>query len=85
MESLLEALAMYADENLIGHYEQENSLSMRAARHRVDVLSDRLEALGPEAKKLVEELRKKLLYIDFNNEQAALRAGISIGLELGRL
>jgi len=85
METLIDALARYANENLIFRLQQDTALETRAACYRVEQLTSQLESLGPEAEKWMGELRAELATIDVNNEQAILRAGISIGLELGRL
>lgn len=85
METLIDALTRYADENLMLRLLQDTAPQTRAAWDKVERLAGRLEALGPEAEKWMGELRDELVTIDFNYERAVLRAGISIGLELGRL
>jgi len=85
METLIDALTLYAVENLIPRFQRETAPQTRAAWHKVDQLVEQLKALGPEAEKYVEKLHVELLTIDSNHERATLLAGISIGLELGRL
>jgi len=85
MDTLMDALTRYTDENLMLQLLQETAPQTKAAWCRVEELTNRLNALGPEAEKWTEELRDELVTIDFHYEQAVLRAGISIGLELGRL
>lgn len=85
METLLDALSLYAAENLIPRFQQETATQTRAAWHKVDQLVEQLKALSPEADRYLEQLHSELLAIDFNHERAVLQAGLSIGLELGRL
>jgi len=85
METLIDALLRYANENLVRRLQQDTAAETRAACNRVDQLTSQLEALGPEAEKWMGELRGEQAMIDVNNERAVLLAGISIGLELGRL
>lgn len=85
MESLIDALTLYAAENLIFRFQQETAVQTRAAWREVDRLTNQLETVSPEAKKWMEALKEELLKIDINQERAVLLAGISIGLELGRL
>ena len=85
MESLIDALTLYAAENLISRFQQETAVQTRAAWREVDRLTTQLETVSPEAKKWMEALKEELLKIDINQERAVLLAGISIGLELGRL
>jgi len=85
METLIDVLVRYAAENVVSRFERENFAQTWAASDKVDELTERLEALSPEAKQLMEELKKEQVTIDFDQERAALLAGISIGLELGRL
>ena len=85
MESLIDALTLYAAENLISRFQQETAVQTRSAWREVDRLTNQLETVSPEAKKWMEALKEELLKIDINQERAVLLAGISIGLELGRL
>lgn len=85
MESLIDVLAIYAAENLIPRFQEETATQTRAAWREVNQLTGQLKALGPETEKWVEALKLELLKIDTNQERATLLAGISIGLELGRL
>ncbi len=85
METLVDALTQYANETLIPRFERETAGRTRAIWHKVDELTEQLEALGPDAERWMGELKKELLNIDVNHERATLLAGISIGLELGRL
>ena len=85
MESLIDALTIYDAENLISRFQQETAVQTRAAWREVDRLTNQLETVSPEAKKWMEALKEELLKIDINQERAVLLAGISIGLELGRL
>ena len=85
MEPLIDALTIYAAENLIPRFQKETAAQTRAAWRKVNQLVSQLKALDPEAEKWIEALKAEMLKIDTNQERAALLAGISIGLELGRL
>ena len=85
MEDLIDVLAIYAAEYLIPRFQEETAAQTRAAWREVNQLAGQLKALGPEAEEWVEALKLELLKIDTNHERATLLAGISIGLELGRL
>ena len=85
MESLTDALVLYANENLVSRFQRETAAQTRVAWRKVDQLTEQLKASGPEAVKLMDQLKEELLTIDSNHERATLLAGISIGLELGRL
>ena len=58
---------------------------IRGARIRADRLKEELRILAPEAEERLEKLETELGSIHFCREQAFLLAGVSIGLELGRL
>ena len=85
MTELIDALTLYANENLIPRFQRETAAQTRIAWRNVDQLTEQLKELGPEAGERIEQLKEELLTIDGNHERAALLAGISIGLELGRL
>lgn len=85
MSDLIDDLSLYAAENLIPRFQQETAAQTRAAWRKVDQLVEQLKALSPEAEQYLEQLHGELLTIDFNRERAILQAGLSIGLELGRL
>ena len=85
MEALLEALTLYAEENLIFPLVQAYTPQIRGARIRVDRLKEELRVLAPEAEERLEKLETELGSSQSCLEQAFLLAGISIGLELGRL
>ena len=85
MEALLEALTLYAEENLIFPLVQAYTPQIRGARIRADRLKEELRVLAPEAEEHLEKLETELGSIHSCREQAFLLAGVSIGLELGRL
>jgi len=85
MEKLIDVLMQYAAENLVFRFGKETALQTQEAWEKVDELIERLEALGPEEKQWMKELKKELSTIDLDHERTTLLAGISIGLELGRL
>ena len=49
METLLDALTLYAAENLIPRFQRETAAQTRTAWHKVDRLVEQLRALSPEA------------------------------------
>ena len=61
MESLIDALTLYAAENLISRFQQETAVQTRAAWREVDRLTNQLETVSPEAKKWMEALKEELL------------------------
>ena len=85
METLLEVLTQYAEENLVPRFLREHAPQIQTARLRADRLAEKLEALAPEAEEWVEKLENEWGSVNFCREQAFLLSGISIGLELGRL
>lgn len=85
MKTLIDALIVYAAENLIPHFRKETATQTRAACHKAGQPTDQLKALSPEAKRWMDARKTEQLTINGNQERAALLAGISIGLELGRL
>ena len=85
METLLEVLAQYAEENLMLRLLREYTPQIQAAQLRADQLKKELKVLAPEAEARLEKLETELSGIHFCREQASLLAGVSIGLELGRL
>ena len=85
MKTLIDVLALYAAENLVPCFQKDPAAQTRAAYHKADQLTGRLEALSPEAAQWMDALKTEQLTVSLNQERAVLLAGISIGLELGRL
>lgn len=85
METLLELLTQYTEENLVVHFLGKYTPQVGAARARADLAAKALDNLAPEAKEYVEKLKLELDDVYSCREQAFLLSGISIGLELGRL
>lgn len=85
METLLEILTQYAEENLAARFLREYTPQIQAARLRADRLVGELRDLAPEAEERLEQLENELCDVYSCREQAFLLSGISIGLELGRL
>lgn len=85
METLLEVLTQYVEENLVLRYLGKYTPQIGAARARADMTAKTLVNLAPEAKEHVEKLKLELDDVYSCREQAFLLAGVSIGLELGRL
>ena len=85
METLLEVLTQYAEENLVLRFLAEYAPQIQGAQARAERLDQQLKGLGPDASERVEALRTELDQVCSCREQALLLSGISIGLELGRL
>ena len=85
METLLEVLTQYAEENLVSRLLWENIPKTQSARFRANQITKALSALNPEAEEQIETLEMELNNIHAYREQALLLSGISIGLKLGRL
>lgn len=85
METLLEVLTQYAEENLVFQILREHVPQIQRARLRADHLAKELKVLVPEAEEQIKQLEIELGSVYFCREQAFLLSGISIGLELGRL
>lgn len=85
METLLELLTQYAEENLIVRLLREYAPQIRTARFRADQVTETLKELSPETAEQVDRLKNELDKVYSCREQAFLLSGISIGLELGRL
>lgn len=85
METLLDALTQYAEENLVSRLLRENAPQIQAARLRANMTAEALKELHPETADQIEKLEIELDGVHFCRERAFLLAGVSIGLELGRL
>ena len=84
METLLEALTQYAEENLVPRFLREFSPQYQEAELHAEQLSGQLKTLIPEAEEIIKHLTFDLDTISICREQAFLLSGVSIGLELGR-
>ena len=85
METLLDILSQYAEENLVSRLLREHTPIIQAAQLRANMEAETLRAFSPNAAEHVEKLESELSDAHFFREQAFLLAGVSIGLELGRL
>ena len=85
METLLEVLTQYVEENLVLRYLGKYTPQIGAARARAEMAAKTLRAMSPDAPDCVETLEIELGQANSFREQAFLLAGVSIGLELGRL
>lgn len=85
METLLELLTQYAEENLLVRYLREYTPQIKTVRFRADQVTEVLKELNPETAEQVDRLKNELDKVYSCREQAFLLSGISIGLELGRL
>ena len=85
MTKLFEVLYIYAAEHLVVKYQQETAAKIRTAQRKADELSEQLNHIAPGAEERVEEL--KVLWDTMNDyhSRAVFLAGLSIGLDLGRL
>lgn len=85
METLLELLTQYAEENLLVRYLREYAPQIKVARFQADQVTEVLKELNPETAERIDRLKNELDKVYSCREQAFLLSGISIGLELGRL
>lgn len=85
METLLEILTQYAEENLLVRYLREYTPQIKAMRFQADQVTEVLKELNPETAERIDRLKNELDKVYSCREQAFLLSGISIGLELGRL
>ena len=85
METLLDVLTQYAEENLVARLLREKTPQIRAAQLQAELTAEKLRGLGPDVAEQVEKLEIELDNVHFCREQAFLLSGISIGMELGRL
>lgn len=84
MESLLDVLTQYAEENLVSRFLLEAGPQFSEVETQVEQLTEQLKAL-PEAEALTKKLTFHLDAASLCRNQAFLLAGMSIGLSLGRL
>ncbi|MCI8422043.1 MAG: hypothetical protein HFF50_00705 [Lawsonibacter sp.] len=85
MEKLMNALMLYASEHRVKRYELETYPEDQLARQEAEKLLEYLKSLGPEAEQSVKRLNIELETVSISQNQAYFLAGLSIGLELGRL
>lgn len=85
MTELLDTLYIYAAENLVVGFKQENAIKNHIAQRKAEELTNQLKNMAPGVKDHVEEL--KLVWDTMNDyhSQAVFLAGLSIGLALGQL
>lgn len=84
METLLYDLVQYAEENLISRFLREYAPQYQEAEEQAARLTELLKAL-PETEDLTKKLNFELDTVSLCRNQAFLLAGVSIGLNLGRL
>ena len=83
MESLFEALYLYAAENRCGTLSAEDRAEQ--LRHE-DKVRRTMEALtGKGCEDLAQQMEDSLTSLSWLSQRRFFRAGLSIGLELGRL
>ena len=85
MTTLMDVLAQYAEENLVSRLLLETGPQFSEAEVLTEELTARLKAISPDAEDCVKRLTFQLDTVSICREQAFLLAGVSIGLELGRL
>lgn len=85
MTTLFETLYTYAAEHLVAKYQQKTAARSRAAQRKAEELSERLNSIAPGAEECVNELQALWDTMDDYHSQAVFLAGLSVGLELGRL
>ena len=85
METILEVLTQYVEENLVTRFLREYTSQIQTARFRADQVTEVLKELYPETAEQVDWLKSELDNVHLCRNQAFLLSGISIGLELGRL
>lgn len=85
METLLDVLMRYAEEDLVSRYLREQFPQSREAEGQTDRLLQQLREMGPEAAACVKRLAFELDTLPICQKQAFLLSGVSIGLDLGRL
>jgi len=84
METLIDALHVYAQENLVGKRLQSREYRQAAAGIEESWNAFKATLTAEQGAKLAA-LMSREIKIDRLEDKAALLAGISIGLELGRL
>lgn len=85
MNRMLETLYVYAAEHLVVKYQQETAAKRRTAQHKAEELLERLNRTAPGAEECVEELKALWDTMNDYHSRAVFLAGLSIGLDLGRL
>jgi len=85
MTDLLDALYVYAAENRVTRFQWESAAETRTAQRRADKLTQQLNGFAPEAGECVEKLKEAWDEANDSHTRAVFLAGLSIGLELGRL
>jgi len=85
MTPLLDALYLYADKELIPYYQKEDEPELQQIRLHYDQYRQVLKDLGGEVWSVFRKLETEGEYISAYEKAAVFQAGVSIGLELGRL
>ncbi len=85
MTPLQDALLQFAQEKIVIHFYGEELEDLRRAESEADALIEELKALGGEAEETVKKLRFESDTAHLIQEKALFFAGVSVGLELGRL
>lgn len=85
METLLDVLTQYAEENQISRFLREIAPQFQEAEEQVERLTEALKAMSPAAEERVKRLTFELDTVSLCRNQAFLLSGISIGLRLGQL
>lgn len=85
MTPLLDAIYLYADKELMPRYQKEDEPWLQQSRARYEQYRQVLKGLGGEAWASFRKLETEGEYISGYEKAAVFQAGVSIGLELGRL
>lgn len=85
MAKLLDILYTYAAENLVVRFQQRSAVKKHAAQRKAEELTNQLKDMAPGVEDHVKELKIVWDAMDDYHSQAVFLAGLSIGLELGRL
>ena len=85
MTPLLDAIYLYADKQLVPHFEAPNRTVLEGAGQEAERISKRLRELGEEpgrwGRRLWTELETQAAF----EKEAVFLAGLAVGLELGQI
>lgn len=85
MTPLQDALLQFAQEKIVFHFYGDELEDLRRAEGETETLIEELKALGGETEKAIKKLRFESDTAHIIQEKAVFFAGVSVGLELGRL
>ena len=85
MTKLQNMLYSYAEENLFSRCCGDDLGTLRQSEQKAEALMEQLKGAGRETEQWAEQLRFEWGAADSLHTQALFLAGLSMGLELGRL